>query len=154
MPKTCFLQLFSQFMHTFPPMKRLSLFFLMTLFFMVGVQAKKYPKIKFEKTTVDFGDFSEADGPQTCTFIFANVGDAPLVINYVYTSCGCTVAEYSKDAISPGGKGSVTVTYNGKGKQPGRFKKSIQVFSNCKEDLARVFIQGNMVSLPREKSAR
>ena len=33
---------------------------------------------------------------------------------------------------------------------PGRFKKGIQIFSNCKTDLATVFITGNMTALTRE----
>ena len=133
-------------------MRRFSLLLLLlTLGFTQSVHAKKYPRIKFEKTVIDFGEFTASDGLQTCTFTFANVGDAPLVINYVHTSCGCTVADYPKDPISPGGKGVIKVSYSGEGKTPGPFKKTIQVFTNCKEDLARVFIQGNMLSLPRER---
>ena len=129
----------------------ITLLLLLTLGFTQSVQAKKYPKIKFDKTVIDFGDFTVADGLQTCTFTFANVGEAPLVINYVHTSCGCTVADYPKDPISPGGKGIIKVSYSGEGKTPGPFTKTIQVFSNCKEDLARVSIKGNMLPLPREQ---
>ena len=89
------------------------------------------------------------DNPvQKCTFKFTNVGDAKLVINTVHASCGCTVADYPKDFIAPGASGEITVTYNGTGKMPGPFKKSIQVFSNSKEDLTRLFIQGQMTDVP------
>ena len=137
-------------------MKRFSLIlFLLGFCFAVSVQAKKkYPVIKFEKTTIDLGTFPQNDARRTCTFTFSNVGQAPLIINYVYTSCGCTVAEYPKDPIAPGARGEITVTYDGSNKQPGRFKKSIQVFSNCKTDLARVFILGNMTALNRELDSK
>ena len=125
------------------------LFVLIALFTMaLGMQAKKYPQIKFEKTTIDFGTFSMDDPVQKCTFKFKNVGDAKLVITAVHASCGCTVAEYPKDFISPGGSGEITVTYDGSNKMPGRFKKNIQVFSNCEEDMMRLFIQGDMTDVP------
>ena len=135
-------------------MKRiLYLAVLCTLCFLLpaNVQAKKkYPVIKFEQTTVDLGTFAQDDAVRKCTFTFSNVGKAPLVLNYVHTSCGCTVADYPKDPISPGGRGVITVTYDGSNKMPGRFKKGIQIFSNCKTDLATVFITGNMTALTRE----
>lgn len=128
---------------------------LILLFMMIGTVAmqakKKYPVIKFDNTTVDLGTFPMSDAQRTCTFTFSNVGNAPLIINYVHTSCGCTEAEFPKDPIAPGARGVITVTYNGSDKMPGRFKKAIQVFSNCKDDLTRVFIQGNMTALKKEQ---
>lgn len=114
------------------------------------VAAKKYPVIKFEKTTIDFGTFSQDEPVKTCVFKFRNVGKAKLVINYVHTTCGCTVAEYTKDFISPGGSGEIKITYDGTGKFPGKFSKYIQVFTNCKDDLSRIKIQGDMVGEPIE----
>lgn len=128
---------------------------LMTLLAMaISVQAKKYPEIKFEKTTIDFGTFSMDNPVQKCTFKFTNVGNAKLVINAVHASCGCTVADYPKDFIAPGASGEITVTYNGSNKMPGRFKKSIQIFSNCKEELTRIFIQGDMTDVPVSKKEK
>lgn len=131
-------------------MKRL-LFFLLVLSCCCFVSAEKYPEIQFEKTTIDLGTFSMDEPVQKCVFKFTNTGKAKLVISQVHTSCGCTVADYTKDFISPGGTGEITVTYNGTGKMPGRFKKSIQVFSNCKNELTRIFIQGTMSDVPVSK---
>ena len=50
--------------------------------------------IKFDKTTHNFGTFSENNPVVSCTFTFTNVGDAPLVIHQAVASCGCTVPEY------------------------------------------------------------
>ncbi len=124
---------------------------LVALLSVCAIHAEKYPEIKFEKTTIDLGTFSMDDAKQKCVFKFTNTGDAKLIINSVHTSCGCTVADYSKESISPGGSGEITVTYNGAGKMPGTFKKSIQVFSNCKKDMARVFITGYMSDVPAEE---
>ena len=133
-------------------MKRLLLLFLtLTCFGMIS--AKKYPEIQFEKTTIDLGTFSMDEAVQKCVFKFTNTGKAKLVVNQVHTSCGCTVADYPKDPISPGGTGEIAVTYNGTGKMPGRFKKSIQVFSNAKNELTRIFIQGTMSDVPATKKS-
>ena len=118
------------------------------------ISAKKYPEITFEKTTIDLGTFSMYDSKKQCEFKFTNTGDEKLVINSVHTSCGCTVADYSKDYVSPGGTGTIKVTYNGAGKMPGRFKKSIQVFTNCKKDMARVFITGMMTDVPEPEKEK
>ena len=127
-------------------------FILLALVAAVSVSAKKkYPVIKFEQTTIDLGTFSQDNAVRPCTFKFRNVGNAKLVINYLHTSCGCTAADYPKEPISPGATGEITVTYDGSNKMPGRFKKNIQVFSNCKEDMARIFIQGDMTDVPVSK---
>lgn len=131
------------------------LLLLIALFMMtLGMQAKKLPQIKFEKTTIDFGTFSLENPVQKCTFKFTNVGDAKLVITAVHASCGCTVADYPKDFIAPGASGEITVTYDGSSKLPGPFKKNIQVFSNCKEEMTRIFIQGDMTDVPVSKKTK
>ena len=127
------------------------LFFLLAALSILSVQAKKYPEIKFEKTTIELGTFSMDEPVQRCTFKFTNTGKAKLVINQVNPSCGCTVAEYPKDFISPGGTGEITVTYNGTGKMPGRFKKSITVITNSKNETTRLFIAGTMSDVPVSK---
>lgn len=130
-------------------MKRMMFLMLLAFTFTV-VSAKKYPVIKFEKTVIDFGTFSQDEPVQKAIFKFTNVGDSKLVINYVHTSCGCTVAEYTKDFISPGGTGQIVVTYNGSGKMPGEFKRYVQVFTNCKDELSRIFIKGYMSATKKE----
>ena len=67
--------------------------------------AQKPAEIKFDKLTHDFGTFSESSPVVTCVFTFTNVGEQPLVINQAMASCGCTVTEYTKDAVKPGEKG-------------------------------------------------
>lgn len=100
--------------------------------------------IKFEKTTFDYGKFTE-DKLQTCVFKFTNTGDQPLVIHQAFASCGCTVPTYTKESIAPGKSGELKVVYNGKGKLPGRFKKTVSVRSNATNALVRVYIEGEMV---------
>ena len=120
---------------------------LMTLMLVGGITAtiaQKPAQIKFEKTTHNFGTFSESSPQVSCTFAFTNVGEQPLVINQAVASCGCTVPEYTKDHIKPGEKGEIKVTYNGTGKFPGHFKKSITVRTNGAVEMTRLYIEGDM----------
>ncbi len=102
------------------------------------------PSIKFDKTEHDFGTFQEKDNVQKCTFTFTNVGDAPLIVNQAVASCGCTVPTYTKTPVAPGEKGTINVTYKGKGKLPGHFRKSITVSTNGVPEKVRLYIQGTM----------
>ncbi len=101
-------------------------------------------QIKFDKLVHNFGSFSESTPEQKCTFTFTNVGDQPLVINQAVASCGCTVPSYPKEPIAAGQKGTITITYNGKGKFPGHFKKTVTVRTNGKPELTRLYVEGNM----------
>lgn len=104
---------------------------------------ERFADLKFTKTVHDFGTFSEKE-KKSCVFEFTNKGNLPLIINQVLTSCGCTVAKYVKEPIPPGGKGQISVTYDGKGKFPGPFHKTITVRSNSKMPLMRIYIEGDM----------
>jgi opacity protein-like surface antigen len=101
-------------------------------------------QIKFDKVSHDFGTFSESNPVQECVFTFTNVGQAPLIINQAVASCGCTVPSYTKEPIAQGKTGAIKVTYNGKGKFPGHFKKSITVRTNGKPEMSRLYVEGTM----------
>ena len=118
--------------------------FIMTLLLICGMTSAMAQEIKFDKLTHNFGTFSEKDPVVTCVFTFTNAGDAPLIINQAVESCGCTVPEYTKTPIQPGEKGEIKVTYNGTGKFPGHFKKSITVRTNGKVEMTRLYIEGDM----------
>ena len=125
-------------------MKRVLFALLLTVLTFGYASAQKEAKIKFDKTTYNFGDFSEKQPVQKCTFTFTNVGDAPLIINQATASCGCTIPKYTKKPVMPGQKGTINVTYNGKGRFPGHFKKAITVRTNGNPAMTRVYIEGKM----------
>lgn len=109
-----------------------------------GVNKAKQAEIKFDKLTHDFGTFSESGGVVSCVFTFTNTGGSPLIINQAVASCGCTVPEWTKKPIMPGQKGTIKITYNGKGKFPGHFKKTVTVRTNGVTEMTRLYIEGNM----------
>ena len=125
--------------------------FLTTLFLVSSiliVLAQGTAEITFEKTTYNFGSFSENNPKVTCQFQFKNTGDGPLVIHQAISSCGCTVPRYPKEPIKPGESGEITVIYDGTGKFPGHFRKSITLRTNGKKEITRLYIEGDM--LPKE----
>ena len=125
-------------------MKKFFMIAMMLMSIVTTASAQNQAEIKFDKVTQNLGTFSEKDAVQNTVFTFTNVGQAPLVINQVVASCGCTVPKYDKKPIAPGQQGTINVTYNGKGKFPGHFKKSITVRSNAKTEMTRLYIEGDM----------
>ncbi len=119
---------------------------LLSCIFGISLKAQE-PKaeIKFEKTVHDFGKFTENNSVMTCSFLFTNTGKAPLIITQCVASCGCTIPMYSDKPIAPGKTGTIKVTYNGKGRLPGQFKKIITVMTNASNKLTRLYIQGEML---------
>ncbi len=106
--------------------------------------AAKQADIKFDKTSHNFGTFSEDDPVVTCVFTFTNTGTAPLIIHQAVPSCGCAVPTYTKEPVKPGEKGKLEIRYNGAGKFPGHFKKSITVRTNGKTKMVRLYVEGTM----------
>lgn len=102
-------------------------------------------EMKFEHTRHNFGIFSQDTAVVSHDFVFTNVGKAPLIIHQASASCGCTVPEYTLEPIKPGEKGKITVTYNGKGRRPGVFRKSITIHNNGKQTPVRIYIEGEMI---------
>ncbi len=132
-------------------MKRLVCTTILLAGFLFLFSAEPQAEIKFDKVSHSFGTFSESNPLVSCVFKFKNTGDAPLVINQAIASCGCTVPTFTEKPIAPGDSGVVKVTYNGKGRYPGRFKKVVTVMTNAKSRLVRLYIDGNMTEEPKKK---
>jgi hypothetical protein len=103
----------------------------------------KIAVLKFETHSLDYGTIEQnSDGKRV--FNFTNEGDAPLVITNVRPSCGCTVANYTKEPIQPGESGQIEVGYDTK--RLGAFNKSITVTSNAEESRKILRIKGVVVA--------
>lgn len=94
--------------------------------------------IKFENDVLDFHTLTAGERV-TGSFKFKNVGDHDLVISDVSSSCGCTVADYPRNAIKPGEEGMISVTYDSEGSKGMRIQKQITVLSNT--DPARTVLK-------------
>mgnify|MGYP003317113121 CR=1 FL=1 len=79
-------------------------------------------------------------------FKFTNVGSKPLIINKVYSSCGCTIPKKPEKPILPGESGSIDVEYDTK--RTGAFQKAITVNSNAVNSNIILRIKGEILPEP------
>lgn len=82
--------------------------------------------LKFNETVHDFGQVLLGSGPVSCTFTATNVGNKPVTIQSVTTSCGCTNVKWDHKEIAPGSTANVSASYsNDEGAWP--FDKTLTV---------------------------
>ncbi len=116
-----------------------------TVFVLAGfatAQAQKTAKMEFKSETVDYGEIKKgSDGVRV--FEFTNTGDAPLVIEDVKSSCGCTVPKKPENPILPGETGQIEVKYDTN--HVGPIRKTITVYSNSDEPVKALKIKGTVI---------
>jgi hypothetical protein len=126
-------------------MKKLILLFTLFLGATVAVNAQsKTAEFKFDKESHNFGKVVLGT-PVSVDFKFTNVGDEPLIISKVETSCGCTVPEYTQTPVKKGGSGIIKVTFNPAGAAL-PFSKIVTVTSNAKTTTKVLYIKGETVA--------
>ena len=98
--------------------------------------------ISSNKETHNFGQI-EWKKPVTVDYTITNTGNKPLVLSNVTTSCGCAVAEWTKQPIAPGEKGTVTATFDAQAL--GHFEKTVGIYSNADPSLVYLTFKGQVV---------
>ena len=86
------------------------------------------PKIEFESLEINYGKISKGDNGVRI-FKFTNIGSEPLIINKVYSSCGCTIPKKPSSPIGPGQDDEIQVKYDTN--RVGPIRKIITVLSNA-----------------------
>ena len=120
-----------------------------------GFSQDKKAKIEFKQIEIDYGTVDKnSDG--TRIFEFTNIGEAPLIINKVKSSCGCTIPSKPSKPIMPGQSDKIVVKYNTH--RAGPFRKTITVYSNANNSVIILKIRGkvvdpNAVNLKRTKKS-
>ncbi|MFA6779952.1 MAG: DUF1573 domain-containing protein [Paludibacteraceae bacterium] len=84
-------------------------------------------EISFETSEFDFKEVC-LGSPVHHDFVFRNVGEEPLVVKDVRSSCGCVYAAWTASPVAVGDTGSVRVYY--KNNVSGTFHKTVKVISN------------------------
>ncbi len=110
-------------------------------FFSVAIAQQAPTKIKFDKITHDFGKLKKG-APAEHTFIFTNEDGAPVSLQHVKASCGCTTPNWTKEPVEPGAQGEIKVKYNSN--RVGRFTKSITVRYDSVERPIVLYIRGEV----------
>ena len=104
------------------------------------ISKKIQTEVSIDKTSFSFGKFDWKEEQKT-TFTLKNVGNKPLFIQEVTTSCGCTTVTYSKEPVRPGKETIFEVGY--KAEEPGYFNKTITVYCNAKISPLTLKISGS-----------
>lgn len=122
---------------------KLRLYFSLTLALLLSAPlfAQEATKIKFEKTTHDFGEL-EKGAPCEYTFQFTNTSEQPIILSRVKASCGCTTPSYTKEEVAAGASGTINVKYNSQ--RVGPFNKTITVTYDSVERPIVLYIKGKV----------
>ncbi len=103
------------------------------------------PIAEFDIISYDFGEVLQ--GKETiAVFTLTNKGNAPLVIEDIKVSCGCTLVEWSQDPILPEQSSEIIVKYNTN--IIGTIKRSIVVNTNDKtQERILLMLTGNVIAI-------
>jgi hypothetical protein len=92
-------------------------------------------QLKWEKETHEFGTIEQGK-PVSYEFSFTNTTNKDITLTNVKASCGCTATNYTKTAVKPGDKGTVTATYNAAA--GGAFHKTVTVMTSEENSAPRI----------------
>lgn len=106
-------------------------------------------EFKFKEETWDFGTIPQGI-PVKHQFTFTNTGKAPIVIQNVQASCGCTTPTWPKEPILPGKSETIEVQYNAA--SIGGFNKSITITSNASTPTKMLYIKGTVEAAPKDQT--
>ena len=107
-----------------------------------GVEAQNGPKFQFVTEVIDFGEIKKGDDGVR-VFEFTNVGNKPLILENVYSSCGCTTPSWTNTPVAPGETGEITVEYNTD--IVGPIRRTITIYSNADENPKAIKIKGKVL---------
>ncbi len=105
-------------------------------------QKKTVDVAKFSTDTIDQGKLKQ-NNPEEVKFIVTNISNAPLIIEQANPTCGCTVGDYTKTPIAPGGTGYVSAKFNAAA--PGHFNKTLTVKFAGTDDIKNITIRGDVL---------
>lgn len=88
-----------------------------------------YAEITFEEEIHDFGTVERGE-KLSHIFNFKNNGNENLLVKNITSSCGCTVAKWTRNELVPGGKGEIEVTFDTVGKS-GKQVKTVTIETNA-----------------------
>jgi hypothetical protein len=107
-------------------------------------ESSNLAEINFENLEFDFGTITEGE-KVAHTYYFTNTGSAPLVLQNVSPSCGCTVPDsWPRDPIAPGESGKIEVTFDSNGKLNTQ-NRTVSIVANTRPSITYLRIKGTVV---------
>lgn len=99
-------------------------------------------QITISNTVIDCGQVVFKH-PVNAEFQMTNSGSAPLSIDNVRSSCGCTSVTYPTQPVAAGESFKITATYDAK--TMGHFQKMIGIYSNASKEPLTLTLKGVVV---------
>lgn len=108
---------------------------------LIGFAVQAQAKMSFEDETIDYGDVDKgSDGLRV--FKFTNTGDAPLLIEDIKSTCGCTIPKKPEGPVMPGASSTIEVKYDTN--RVGPIRRTITVYSNADEPIKSLKLKGTV----------
>ena len=101
------------------------------------------PAVNVPAPAHDFGTVFQGESVRH-VFVFANRGDAPLTIDKVSSSCGCTAALASAKVLAPGESGEIQTSFDST-RFRGAINKTVYLYTNDPaQPMVQLQIKGNV----------
>lgn len=101
------------------------------------------PTVSILQPEFDFGTVFEGESVRH-VFAFANRGDAPLTIEKVSSSCGCTAALASAKTLAPGESGEIRTSFDST-RFRGAINKTVYLYTNDpSQPMVQMHIKGTV----------
>lgn len=112
------------------------------VFMMNAVIVYAQPGIQFINTEVNVGEIYEGEMPEV-KYVYKNIGNQPLRVTQVKSSCGCYSPSWEKDSTPPGATDTIRAKYSSVA-HLGGISKSIYVVTNTGEKDIELMIRGSV----------
>lgn len=101
--------------------------------------------IEFSTKVIELGELSQSDDKQIIRLTYKNIGDVPLVVLEVRTSCSCTDVQFKRDRVLPGERGVINITMDPSKAPVGSFFRVLQVVSTSTEGVERITLKAEII---------
>ena len=101
--------------------------------------------LELQTKEIDLGDIFVDDAKQMFRLTFRNVGDVPLVITEVRTSCACTTVQYDRRKIMPEEQGVLNITFDPHKASVGTLYRVLQIYSTSRGGVEYVTLKANVL---------
>jgi hypothetical protein len=109
----------------------------------VATDSSNFTQVQWLDSAVNFGITTKGEKVHI-KYTCKNIGSKPLFIYYVRPGCGCTVANYTKAAIPPGGAGEINAEFDSNHGTTGQVRKTISVQTNTTNPSPRLIFFGTV----------
>lgn len=116
----------------------------------ISADSSNYTSIQWLDSIKNIGTLQFGEKKQI-EFRFKNTGSKPLYVINAIAGCGCTVADYPKEPISPGNEGVILAGFDTNKVSDGEFRKSITVVTNTNPSVNHLLYFTGVIKKKGEK---